>query len=75
MSVWLNLTPMVITSIWPSVVKEKTTPIDRKFQLNENYFHLRIEFFGKRLVGSNFCLQSPESARFCDASAPNIYPD
>ena len=33
MSVWLNLTPMVITSIWPSVVKEKTTPIDRNLKI------------------------------------------
>jgi hypothetical protein len=36
MSVWLNLTPMVITSIWPSVVKEKTTPIDRNLKIMNN---------------------------------------
>ncbi|MBU1932093.1 hypothetical protein KJ965_05355, partial [Patescibacteria group bacterium] len=60
-----------LTSIWPSVVKEKL--LQQIEKMNADIFRLRIRYLDKRLVGSDFRLPSRVSAH--NASAPNIYRD
>jgi hypothetical protein len=63
------------TSIWPSVVKEKTSPIDRELRLKDLYSVFAAGFLTNDSIVPAFVFGQGRKDVIFNASAPNIYQD